>query len=253
MQYMATKENIHAGHRQRLRKTIDRNGVYEVDDLHFLEYLLTFVISRADTNKLAHTLLKTFGSIDAIFESDVDSLLQIDGVGIKTARFLKYMSVSAYVYNNAKIKEKQKIITIAQLIDYFNTIIPPSKDEQMVVVILNKNFTVKCFKIIKGNAHNLISVNPHEITDFLIQNKAVFCAIAHTHPNHSAFPSLDDITTFTSFNSTLKALAVTLLENVIIGDGDYYSLKNRMFYNLKNLDKVMSCEEENDENDFFDE
>lgn len=248
MQYMATKENIHTGHRQRLRKTIARNGFYEVDDLHFLEYLLTFVISRADTNELAHTLLKTFGSIDAIFEADVDSLMQISGVGIKTARFLSYMSVSAYVYNNAKLKDKQKIITVAQLIDYFNRIIPPSTNEQLVIVILNKNSTVKCFKIFKGSAHNLISVNSHEVTDFLIQYKAHYCAVAHTHPCQSAFPSLDDITTFTYFNNTLKALSINLLENIIVGDGEYYSLKNRMFYNLKNMDTVMTSEKNNTDN-----
>ena len=86
--------NIHNGHRQRLRSNIDKHGLYNMDDVHFLEYLLTFVISRADTNPIAHELLETFGSIDEVFNADIEALLDVKGVGIKTARFLQYMSYS---------------------------------------------------------------------------------------------------------------------------------------------------------------
>ena len=74
----------------------------EVDDLYFLEQLLTYSIPRADTNPIAHRLLKEFKTIDNIFEADERALQEIAGVGPRTVYFLKYMLMVCYKYNKAK-------------------------------------------------------------------------------------------------------------------------------------------------------
>ena len=234
MRHMTTIDkiiNVHAGHRERLRKNIANNGIYNLDELHFLEYLLTFTITRADTNPIAHDLLKEFHSIEGIFEADVENLLNVKGVGIKTARFLQFMSVSAYMYNKSKANRKPKLETVGQIISYLNSIIPPSPNEQLVFVILNKNWTVKNYRVFKGVSHSFISLNSNEVAEYLVKFKANFCIIAHTHPNQSALPSIEDLKTFKSFQTALNAFSITLLENIILGEDESYSLKNQMFYN----------------------
>ena len=186
-------KNIHSGHRERLRNKLSSHGIYELDDITFLEYLLTFVITRADTNPIAHSLLNEFGSIEEIFNANLEGLLSIKGIGVKTARFIQYMS-------------------------------------------LNKNLTVKNYKVFKGISHSYITLDVNEVTEYLIKHKASFCAIAHTHPKHKSNPSSEDLIMFKNLNLLLDALSIVLIENMLIGEDGIYSLKNKVFYG-KDLDK----------------
>lgn len=49
-------DNIHAHHRERMRKRIAKNGLDSLQDHEVLEYLLYPFIPRKDTNPIAHTL-----------------------------------------------------------------------------------------------------------------------------------------------------------------------------------------------------
>ena len=235
---MVTKDNIniHAGHRERLRENINKNGIYEVDDIHFLEYILTFTITRADTNPIAHSLLNQFGSIDEIFTAEIEALLTIKGIGIKTARFLKYMSVVAYKFNKSKALKKPKLDTLRKLVDFLKNIIPPSDNEQLIFVILNKNLSVKTYKIFKGTSHSFISLDASDVTEFLVKYKANFCAIAHTHPNHNAKPSFEDLNVFKNIHSILDAFSINMIENLILGEDNFYSLKEDIYYDYESDD-----------------
>ena len=51
-------ENIHAGHRSRLKAQFREHGLEGFTDIEALELLLFYAIPRADTNALAHALLK---------------------------------------------------------------------------------------------------------------------------------------------------------------------------------------------------
>ncbi len=224
------KQNIHSGHRERLRENIAKAGIYNSDEIHFLEYLLTFVITRADTNPIAHNLLDRFGSLDEIFDADIEALLAVDGVGIKTARFLQYMSAVAYNYNKSKAMKRQKLDTPKKVIQFIKGVLPPSDNEQLILLVLNKNFTLKSYKVFKGVSHAFISLDVNDITDYLIKYKAHFCIIAHTHPKHNASPSDEDIRMTNTFVSLFNALSIVLVENYILGEDGYYSLKTQTDY-----------------------
>ena len=229
-------KNIHSGHRERLRNKLSSHGIYELDDITFLEYLLTFVITRADTNPIAHSLLNEFGSIEEIFNANLEGLLSIKGIGVKTARFIQYMSSVAFMYNKSKALKNPKVDTIRKLSDFIKNILPPSENEQLVFIILNKNLTVKNYKVFKGISHSYITLDVNEVTEYLIKHKASFCAIAHTHPKHKSNPSSEDLIMFKNLNLLLDALSIVLIENMIIGEDGIYSLKNKVFYG-KDLDK----------------
>lgn len=236
------KSNIHSGHRQRLRVNISQNGIYNVDEVHFLEYLLTFVITRADTNPIAHALLDTFGCIDEIFNASLEALLEVKGVGIKTARFLQYMSVVAYMYNKSRTMQKPKLDTLKNIVQFIQNVLPPSENEQLILIVVNKNFSLKTFKIYRGVSHSFISLDVNEITDFLIKYKAKFLIIAHTHPRHNPQPSLEDLQVFKNFQTILNALSICTIENLILGEDSFYSHKHgKIFkYNETNDSSVVN-------------
>ena len=229
----AKEKNIHAGHRQRMRDQMQKLGLYNTSDLHFLEYLLTFVIKRADTNPIAHALLNEFGSIKNIFDASTFALTQVKGVGKHTAEFLKYMSLSVHMYNKSMAQEYSKLDSLRNIVRFVTYVLPPSENEQFIVIVLNKNNTLKDYKIFNGVSHSFITIDKNELTEYLINHKASFILFAHTHPNHTAKPSPSDLDTFAKLMPVINALAIRLLDNIIIGETDYYSAKDMALYDKK--------------------
>ena len=82
------KENIHAGHRERLRKRFDAVGAKGFEEHTFLELLLFYVIPRKDTNPIAHELLRRFGSLEKVLSASAQELMQVEDIGQNAARYL---------------------------------------------------------------------------------------------------------------------------------------------------------------------
>ena len=81
-------ENIHGGHRDRMRSRYLQEGPDGFADHELLEMLLYGCIPRGDTNPVAHLLLKEFGSLSNLLESDAHEIAKTEGVGLKSAVFL---------------------------------------------------------------------------------------------------------------------------------------------------------------------
>lgn len=217
------EQGIHDGHRKRLREFMDKVGPYNMNDINYLEYLLTFVIKRGDTNPIAHRLLDEFVTIDEIFDASYEALIKVKGVGDKTARFLQSMSVNCYMYNKSKALKRPYIKTNAEVINFLKAIIPPSINEQFVVLKMTKDYRVVNFKIFEGVSHSFVTFDSVKLGTYLIDHKTQFCLFAHTHPNSTSDPSQEDIKTFASLTNILNSLKITLFDNVILGKDDFFS------------------------------
>lgn len=62
-------ENIHGGHRDRMRSRYLQEGPDGFADHELLEMLLYGCIPRGDTNPVAHLLLKEFGSLSNLLRA----------------------------------------------------------------------------------------------------------------------------------------------------------------------------------------
>ena len=82
------RDNIHEGHRQRLKSQYDSVGEEGLSDVNFLELLLFYAVPRRDTNPLAHGLLDHFGTFDGVLRASKADLMEVDGVGESVATYL---------------------------------------------------------------------------------------------------------------------------------------------------------------------
>ena len=79
---------MHEGHRERVKNRFLKEGLDGFEDHQILELLLFFSIPRKDTNELAHTLIKKYGSLSAVFEADPADLMSTPGIGRNSAILL---------------------------------------------------------------------------------------------------------------------------------------------------------------------
>ena len=82
-------ENIHRGHREKMRRRFLENGLDGFADHEALELLLYYAIPRRDTNPIAHRLIERYGSLYAVLMAPVEDLRKVEGVGEQAAILLK--------------------------------------------------------------------------------------------------------------------------------------------------------------------
>ena len=77
---MAAENNLHQGHRERMRERIAQQGFESLADHEALEVLLYLTNPRKNTNVMAHALLKRFGSFSRVLDAE-EGAVQSGGRG----------------------------------------------------------------------------------------------------------------------------------------------------------------------------
>jgi len=85
---MDRRNNVHGGHRERLRQRLMVEGVDNFEPHELLEFLLYYAIPRQNVNMLAHELLNYFGNLRNVLGADVTELTQVKGMGEHAAHWL---------------------------------------------------------------------------------------------------------------------------------------------------------------------
>lgn len=219
------KENIHKGHRERLRQLAEK-GLQNLPEHHVLELLLSYVIPQKDTNPLAHNLINKFGSLAGVFEATPTKLKQVNGIGDVAASFINLCSQIPQVYKNSKIKDKVVLASPKQAIEYFNNIISIGPVEKFYIAYLNsKCEVIKTENFSNGNISK-ISVDIKSLTYNILEQNASGIIICHTHPSGLAKPSKEDLSFTKQLTLTIQTMGIRMLDHIILSNEDYFSFLN---------------------------
>ena len=96
--------NFRHGHRERVRTQYLNGFPKGWEDYRILELILFYAIPRKDVKELAHLLIHTFGSLDAVLTAPPEKLCCVPGVGRRTSDILGCFYRS---YELAKAKPKR--------------------------------------------------------------------------------------------------------------------------------------------------
>lgn len=217
------KDNLHYGHRDRLRKQVQSGGLDSLHEHQVLEYLLTFAIPLRDTNEIAHELINKFGSFSNVLDADVKSLKQVKGVGEVVANFLAGYKSFYFYYQ----KHRAKTVNVVRDFNSAKRLILPYLSniptEEIYIVGLDGNNKVNFMRRVSVGSENQALLNIRDVTDLLLTHGITNFVIAHNHPDGPAVPSSED-------NKFTKALVfamylnnVSMLDHLIVGTDDVYS------------------------------
>lgn len=218
----------HSHHRKRLYDMIEKVGLENVNDFTALEFILSYIVPRKDTNPLAHRLLKEFGSISSVLEASKTSLKKIHGVGERTAQLLTLLPQITTYYSHDKAKNQKFIKNNNDIINYCRELLKNKNEEEFYAVILDNNFKLLTTKkIAVGNLNNVYLDQKEFLSSLLIINNAKHIVITHCHPSSSPKPSKPDIDSTKSLKRLLTTFNLNLVDHIIIGyNGESFSLRN---------------------------
>lgn len=224
-------ENIHKGHRERVRQKFLKSGFESFADHEKLELLLFYSIPRKNTNELAHSLLSHFKTLSGVFDADIDALMEIDGITESTAILLKLILSFSREYVNSG-NERILLGSTKALCEYFKGLYIGEKNEKIRVACIDDKLKLIDCTVIAEGVPGKVGINIRKLVEFTYRNNCERIALAHNHPNGDILPSDADIKATTELFKALKPVGITLIDHVIVAGGQAISLKDSGAFTL---------------------
>lgn len=216
-----SKNNVHKGHRERVKNSVLTNGLESMQPHQILEYLLFFAIPYKDTNELAHSLIERYGSFDRVLDANINDLVKIKGVTKNAAIFLHSIPEIFSIYERSK-RSPKRVLNVENVIPYLRSLVHLKSSEYLYIVCLDaKNGIIYTEQLATGNSSLTLSAKDIVKTAMLHQAKSII--LCHNHPSDIVEPSEADINCTASIRQTLSSLDIKLLDHIIIGTKSAYS------------------------------
>lgn len=220
---------IHDGHRVRMKQRFLRHGLGNFDDHNVLELLLFFAIPRQDTNKLAHRLMDTFGSLDAVFEAAPEALMAVDGVGENAAAILHLVPECAQRYLLAKNDVGQILATSEAAGRFFIPRFMNSRNEMVYLACLDAKLKVIDCRSIGSGGTSHAHVDVRAAVHLALLQNASAVILAHNHTSGIALPSKEDENATRNLQAALALVGITLVDHIVVAGDDFVSLSDNGF------------------------
>lgn len=226
------RNNLHAGHRLKLKKRFAEAGFQQFEDHQVLEFLLFFAIPRRDTNEIAHRLIERFGSLNAVLEARPDELKQVEGVGDHAALLLSSYLPVARRYGDGIARGTKPLPLYKDmgrmLIDHFAGL-----DYEEVYAIFYDLSLQRCGDVVlhRGDI-NSAGFSMRHLGEEVIRSKGSYMILAHNHPGGLPIASPDDLNTTDSIDRLITDLGVVLIDHFIVGNGSFSSLQKDIYIDL---------------------
>lgn len=224
---MSNEKNVHSGHRMRVKERFCEAGLSSFADHNVLELVLFYSVPRKDTNELAHRLLDHFGSLHAVFEANVERLMEVPGISYNSAVLIKLFTEVSKRYSVSKNGKRVVFKSTDDIAKYVSGLFIGETIESFYILCVDgRGCLMSCEKHSTGSVLNAPVCIP-VVIDTVVRNKACAVIVAHNHPNNTADPSGDDIEITKKLYKLLKAMNITLLDHVVVGcDGKCRSIED---------------------------
>ena len=213
---------MHAGHRSRM---LEKLNIAEgsLTDHELLEIFLYSAYPRVNTNPIAHRLLAAFGSIEGIFNADIPSLMQVEGVGKACA---SYIAVNARLLSILKVRQndiKPSLKNFSQFKEYLINRFKNTKNEEFIVILLNKRYKILTEWRSTDFNENSVNIDLGGLSKLIGMNRPYSAVAAHNHISGDAAPTKSDDAATASIALILSVSGVQFYDHIIVADKDVYS------------------------------
>ena len=183
-------ENLHRGHRERMRAEYQRVGLPSEPHKR-LEMLLYHVRPQVDTNKIAHRLVREFGSFQDVLDADVHELMKVEGCGKATAEYLHFIGDIAKAYNEPPAaKPGIPLNTQELMVGFVHERLFGKKSECILAVFLDAKGRLIHESLAKDAAESSARVenSVRVLIALAMRHNAATVFIGHNHPKGNPMP-----------------------------------------------------------------
>ena len=217
-------DNIHRGHREKMRQRFLKSGLEGFADHEALELLLFYAIPRQDTNPIAHRLMERYGSLSAVLSAPAEDLKKVEGIGESAAVLLKAAGQIAQKARLSDATAQRPLTDVEAVGAYLLERYAGETHEMLYELCLDqKGKLLACKRLSEGSASSA-ALDLRKVVENAILTSASAVILAHNHPSGIALPSDDDCAATTRAARALQTIGVTLADHIVVADDDFVSM-----------------------------
>ena len=213
----------HGGHRQRLRRRFENEGLSSFEAHEVLELLLYYSIPQKDTNPLAHKIIENFGGFDRALDADIHSLMEVDGVGYNTAVLIKLVREIFQYYSRSRFENGAPVEDCDAVGKSFCARIGMMDREVFAAAAYDAEMREIAFEVLSDGYVSQTEVRIRSIVEFALQKKAQVVILAHNHVYGAITPSQADRDTTREICRVMSRIGVSVADHIIVSGEDFYS------------------------------
>jgi DNA repair protein RadC len=212
---------------ERPRERLLRYGPETFSNAELLAVILRCGTKQENIITLCSNLLQKSGGLNGLLNISSEEITNIHGFG--SAKAAQIISISEIYrrFKSYKSGDEYKITQPKDAADYVMEEMRNLKQERLRVIMLNTKNLVLSVKDVSIGCLNSSIVHPREVFCEAIKKNSASIIICHNHPSGDASPSSEDISVTKRLKECGKLLGIDLLDHIIIGDGEYISLKEK--------------------------
>lgn len=212
---------------ERPRERMIQYGADSLSNAELLAILLRTGTSEESVMSLACRILNQVGELRGLKSITYDELVMIRGIGpakalqIAAGLELGKRIATSILPNRPTIRSPQDVASLMMEDLRYHT------QEHFVCLYLNtKNQVIGKETVFIGSLNSSI-VHPREVYKEAIRRSSASLICLHNHPSGDPTPSREDIEVTRRLLDAGKIIGIDLLDHLIIGDGRFYSLKEK--------------------------
>jgi len=224
-------EHLHHGHRQRKKEQFLKSGLVNLPEHEPLEFLLYYAIPRGDTNYIAHSLIKKFGSLAGVMNASCDELMTVPGIGSNAASLINFTKMFSQLYLQKQAQaQMEKGFNSTRLKEFCTALFIGTDEEEFHCLYLTDNLKlIDCEKICSGELGK-VEIPVRKITRSILDKNCSRLIITHNHPAGSCLPSRSDIDSTVNMIDIYSKMEIELIDHVIVGRDGITSMKESGYF-----------------------
>lgn len=212
----------------RPRERLASVGPAQMSDAELLAIVLRTGTRGLNSTRLAERLIQAFdGEVGRLGRAELEELGDIEGVGpakasqIVAAIELGKRIAAAKPSRRLSLGSPEKVAAL---------LMPRMRDlerEHFVALIVDSKLRLKKEVDIAIGGLNAAIIHPRDLYKTAIRSNGSGLIVAHNHPSGDVSPSREDIMLTKRLSEAGKILGIEFHDHVIIGDGQWLSLKEK--------------------------
>lgn len=211
---------------ERPREKLIRYGCHTLSNSELLAILIRTGSKEHSALELANILLSyDDNGIRFLANCTVEELSVIKGIGhSKACQIIAAVELGNRL-SRSRLELKRTIKSPEDVTNIFVNDMRFLEKEHFKVIFLNTKNEIIAYETISIGSLNSSIVHPREVFNRAIKKSSASLILLHNHPSGNPEPSKEDIHITKRLVEAGKIIGIEVLDHIIIGDGEYFSLK----------------------------
>ncbi|MCL2142082.1 MAG: DNA repair protein RadC, partial [Methanimicrococcus sp.] len=211
-------------HNERPREKLMKMGPESLSEAELLANILQTGTHGMNVVVLCQRIFAEM-SLKKLSRRSVSELTKIPGIGpTKACQIVSLFELSRRLETYTE-GPKFKIKTPEDIYQFIYPKIREEKKEKFIILCLDSKHQVIFEQIVFIGSLDISIVHPREIFKTALLESAAAIILVHNHPSGDPTPSKEDIEITKRLVDSGKLIGISILDHIIIGDGNFISLK----------------------------